>query len=125
MGRWKIRHDDLAILNDDVFVGWGGTEEEEANGITSTHNADCDAYEARIAELEAEVEYMDRKRFENRAFAIRYRKRCVAAQDKLARIAALVKPVAVADLVEAGTEAPQLLAERQAAIRAILEEVQT
>lgn len=94
MGRWKIRHDDLAILNDDVFVGWGGTEEEEANGITNAHNADCDAYEARIAELESH----------------------------LARIAALVKPVPVADLASAGTEAPKLLAERHRQIRAILEE---
>ena len=44
--------------------------------------------QARIAELEEDVEYMDRKRFENRAFAIRYRKRYLAAQKRIAELEA-------------------------------------
>ena len=48
--------------------------------------------------------------------------RVATLESRLARIAALVKPVPVADLVEAGIEAPALLAERHRHIRAILEE---
>lgn len=84
MGRWTERYGDTVS----VKGGWTSLRAAEI------HNADCDTYEAKIAELES----------------------------RLARIAALVKPVPVADLVEAGTEAPALLAERRRQIRAILED---
>ena len=71
-----------------------GEQDAAAMMACSAHNADCDAYESRITALES----------------------------RLARIAELVKPVPVADLVEAGTEAPALLAERHRQIRAILED---
>lgn len=51
-----------------------------------------------------------------------YESRITVLDSRLARIAALVKPIPVAELVDAGTEAPALLAERHRQIRAILEE---
>ena len=92
MGKWQ-RQDEMVCVKGTV-VCYAAQDEDEAGRIVRKHNADCDAYEKRIAELES----------------------------RLARIAALVKPVPVADLVEAGTDAPQLLAERHRQIRAILEE---
>lgn len=88
---------------------------EDTFDAVDAHNADCEAYEAKIAELERRDDIVSRERA---AAEIR----CAELESRLARIAALVKPVPVADLVEAGTEAPKLLAERQAAIRAILED---
>ena len=91
MGKWILDGWQIAV-GPDIRILPG--ERASAEMLIVTHNADCAAYEERIAALEC----------------------------RLARIAALVKPVPVADLVDAGTEAPQLLAERHRQIRAILED---
>jgi multidrug resistance efflux pump len=122
MGKWKLRLDDLAIFNEDcVFIGWGGTEEEEAGNILDAHNADCDAYEAQIAELEAELaEAKDDERVASELFEAACND-LGDAQGKLARIAALVSLPGWADIVEAGGRL-ELTTQRLDAIRAILEE---
>lgn len=117
MGRWRhgIRTDSIEVVRfDGVWLG-DATSRGQATTIIDEHNADCAAYEARIAELEAALETESQ-------WLAEYQRHRDEAAERLARIAALVKPVPVADLVEAGTEAPALLAERHRQIRAILED---
>lgn len=94
MGRW--RYEEVAgdryiyDLSETLYAfgipqgacRWAIQGEQDAAAMMAceAHNADCAAYEAKITALEC----------------------------RLARIAALVKPVPVAELVEAGTEAPAL-----------------
>ena len=148
MGRWWQTDNDLCEVDiGDGVSTWADTP-DGAELFIQSHNADCDAYEAKIAELErklaeyehasgaghpqpctlgplcpycriAELERRDDIVSRERAAA---EIRCAELECRLARLAALVKPVPVAELVEAGTEAPALLAERHRQIRAILED---
>ena len=54
MGRWELRTEGCTVpLARDIESGeWIG-HSDVANYFVDSHNADCDAYEARIAELEA------------------------------------------------------------------------
>jgi len=57
MGRWDMPDKGTAataIYSDGKFIGYGAYN-QYTTILINTHNADCDAYEARIAELEATV----------------------------------------------------------------------
>ena len=98
---------------------------EERQYVEAGLRAAIDAYESRIAALEADRSRLIKSLMrcgKRLAFAKDRERELNGAESKLARIAALVKPVPVAELVEAGTEAPALLAERHRRIRAILED---
>lgn len=54
MGKWYTNDDDGRIFNTArKLLGWTCIPAEATN-IIDEHNADCDAYESRIAELEAQ-----------------------------------------------------------------------
>lgn len=122
MGRWKQTDNDLCEVDiGDGVSTWADTP-DGAELFIQSHNADCYAYEAKIVELEAALTVMTEAAEEMEYVCGLHNNRIHEQEAKLARIAALVKPVPVADLVEAGTAAPALLAERHRRIRAILED---
>lgn len=53
MSRWIHYEDELQAAG--KYIGYA-TGELEARQIEAAHNADCDAYEARIADLEGKLE---------------------------------------------------------------------
>ena len=53
MSKWQ-RQDEMVCVKGTV-CSYYCTDENEAECIVRHHNADCDAYEARIAEMEAEL----------------------------------------------------------------------
>lgn len=54
MGRWTHEYDEIQY-NEMMAVGYAASP-AGARVIAAAHNADCDAYEKRIAELEADLD---------------------------------------------------------------------
>ena len=64
MGRWKVNSTPYECqMKCDLGVITGHNNEDDAGYVVlaSAHNANCDAYDARIAELEAEVDRLNRE----------------------------------------------------------------
>ena len=91
-----------------------GEQDAAAMMACESHNADCDAYEAKIAELQDALET-------ELQWLAEYQTQRDDAVERLARIAALVSLPGWADIVEAGGRL-ELVTQRLDAIRAILEE---
>lgn len=96
MGRWYTNDDDGRIFNTArKLLGWTCIPAEATN-IIDEHNADCDAYESRIAELEAQCVA------ERQQAAAHYQARLAAEAELAAVKAESLRVVKVGEPVDIG-----------------------